>query len=51
MKRYRFIYTICVLLVFINISCSDKLGKAKSLVKRNSKPKYIRAVKENDKYE
>ena len=29
----------------------DKLGKAKSLVKRNSKPKYIRAVKENDKYE
>lgn len=23
MKRYRFIYTICVLLVFINISCSD----------------------------
>ena len=25
MKRYRFIYTICVLLVFINISCSDFL--------------------------
>lgn len=29
----------------------DKLGKAKSLVKRNSKPKYIRYVEENDKYE
>ena len=29
----------------------DKLGKAKSLVKRNSKPKYIRAVIEIDKYE